>query len=522
MKNEKIMNFILGAGIALVIISAATALLIGEFNLAAIIMAALGLAGIGLYIAVNFNKVKTIASNKGARQGTGTVVYSVIVISIIVLLQSILLTHSAKWDLTKNKKYTLSEQTKKVLKNMKADVEAYYFFSVKAQNPNITDIMEQYSKQSGKFKYQAVDADRNPSISARFKADRYGIVVLYRKDNNTQEKIDLLSEEGLTNGLIRITRDSRKKIYFTKGHGEPSLDAPMNDKTGYSAIKQELESYNYQVAAVELFTNAAGVPADCAVLVIGGPQTDLFDPEAAMINKYMASGGKVIVFEGPMVRLPKLDAMLAAKGIIPQNDIVVDKMGKMFGGDPLMPIINTYGVHDIVNPLRAAAFMPNCRTFAQKNNIAGIKLTELAMTNPGSWGETDIASVRKGEVSQTGSDLKAPLPAAIVSQADYSAYIEPGATAKPGIISEVVVFGSSDFINNTFLGASANKDLVLNAFNYMAGQGDTISIKPKDPSFEPLFLSKMGGRMLFIIPVIFLPLLCVSLGILVFVRRRRS
>jgi len=37
-----------------------------------------------------------------------------------------------------------------------------------------------------------------------------------------------------------------------------------------------------------------------------------------------------------------------------------------------------------------------------------------------------------------------------------------------------------------------------------------------------LFLSKISGRMLLIIPVIFIPLLIAAIGIMVFVRRRAS
>jgi ABC-type uncharacterized transport system involved in gliding motility auxiliary subunit len=521
MKKENMLKFTLISSIVLLVIAAGYALISGDFGLVPVIIASAGLAALVFYTVSDLARVKEVVSNRATRYGAAAVVYSVLVVSLIFLAQSIFMNHSVKWDLTKNQKYTLSDQSVKVLKNLKTPVDAYMFYSEKSIPPGVEDTLKLYEKVTPKFKYQAVDMDRNPALAARFKADRYGIIVLSRPDNNAQEKIDTLTEQGITNALIRITRESKRKIYFTKGHGEPSLDAPKNEKTGYSVLKEELQSYNYDVADIELFSQPQ-VPKDCNILVIAGPQSDLFDREAVVINTYLMQGGKLIVFEAPMFNLPKLDAFLKAKGIVPQNDIVVDKMGKMFGGDPLMPIIATYGQHEITNSLNIASFMPNSRTFSLKNGIPGITLTELARTSPGSWGETDLSSVRQGSVSQGPQDLAAPLAVAVVSSIDYNMFKESGSREASNAKTDVVVFGSSDFVNNTFLGTQANMNLVLNAFNYLGGQGDTIAISPKETSFEPLFLSNIQGRLLLIVPVIFLPLLCIAFGVMVYLRRRMS
>jgi hypothetical protein len=187
-----------------------------------------------------------------------------------------------------------------------------------------------------------------------------------------------------------------------------------------------------------------------------------------------------------------------------------------------MPIIASYGQHDITSTLRVASFMPDCRSFDVKDGTAGVVLTPLARSGQGSWGETDLAGIKKGVATQDARDLKAPLIVGVAAAIDNSTYkADADADTNPSK-AEIVAYGSSDFMNNTFLGASGNKDLVLNTFNFLAGQSDTIAIKPKDNSFEPLFLSKISGRMLLIIPVIFIPLLIAAIGIMVFVRRRAS
>jgi ABC-type uncharacterized transport system involved in gliding motility auxiliary subunit len=443
------------------------------------------------------------------------------VAAIIVLVQSIFTIHSKTFDLTKAQKNTISEQTAKVLKNMKNEVDVYYFYSVRARVVQIEDIMSLYTKVSPKFKFQAIDADRNPTLAAKFKVDKYGVIVLSRPDNGSQEKVDTLTEEGVTNGLIRVTRDIKKKIYFTSGHGEPSIDGPKNEKSGYSVLKEELESYNYAVSSIQLFTQQ-GVPADCFILVIAGAQSDLFDPEVQQINRFLNTGGKVMILDAPMVSNRNLNGLLSTRGVVAQNDIIVDKMGRMFGGDPLMPIISTYDQHEITNSMKMASFMPNTRSFELKGTVPGITISSLAKSNPGSWGETDLNSVRKGSVSQGSGDLPAPLCVGAVISQNNASFKADAQSLTNNTNAEVVIFGSSDFVNNTYLSSSGNRDLILNSFNFMAGEGDAIAIKPKDNSFEPLFLSKVLGRMLFLVPTVFLPLLIAAIGVMVFVRRRMS
>src|SRR5665811_2480865 len=124
-----------------------------------------------------------------------------------------------------------------------------------------------------------------------------------------------------------------------------------------------------------------------------------------------------------------------------------------------------------------ASFMPNTRTFDLKGGVPGINISSLAKSNPGSWGETDINSVRKGTVSQGSGDFASPLCVAAVISQNNASYKVDALSATNNTTAAVVVFGSSDFANNTFLSSSGNKDLILNAFNFLAGEGDTIAIK---------------------------------------------
>jgi ABC-type uncharacterized transport system involved in gliding motility auxiliary subunit len=522
MEKGKINNLLFIAGLSLILLFGIIALIRGEVEVVTIIGFAAGFVVTVLYVIFDWKNVQEYFSNKRTRYGINTIIYSLLVIAILVVIQIIFTLNNIQIDLTKQKKYSLSDQTVKALQGLKETVEAYYFYSVKARNSDIEDTLKQYEKKSSKFKFISVDADKNPSIAKKFNVDRYGIVVLSRKNKGSFEKIDQLTEEGLTNGLIRLSRDTKKKMYFSKGHGEPSLDAPKNEKNGYSALKEELESYNYEVKEIELF-NSDKIPDDCSILFIAGIQSDLFDREIKLLQNYIKRGGKIIISFPPMVSAPNLINLLKSIGVIVHNDIVVDKLGTMFGGDVLMPIISTFEQHEITKGFRVALFFPMCRTFAFNDNITGVSSNSLAKTNTTSWGETDLAGIKKGIAKfDSGVDLQSPLTVAGIVNINNETFKPDWDATTKLTQTKVAVLGSSEFINNTFLSASGNKDFILNTISYLAEEGDMISIRPKDRSFEPVFMSKIAGRMLFLIPTVLLPLIVLGIGIMVFIKRRMA
>ncbi|MEI7543061.1 MAG: Gldg family protein [bacterium] len=521
MKNEKIMNAMIILGIILLTMAGIIAFLKGQFDLIAIIFGILGLIAAGVYVTMNIAKVEEIIKSKSARHGFLSLLYTIIVIVIIVLVQFIFTRYSKSFDLTKAQNNTISAQTIKVLDNMEKDIDVYYFYSVRSRVIQIEDMLALYQKEMPKFRFQAIDADRNLTLVAKFKVDSYGVIVLFRPDSGTQEKVDTLTETAVTNALIRLTRNSKKKIYFTTGHGEQSIEGPKNEKFGYSALKEMLETYNYEVSSLQLFMQTA-VPKDCYILAIAGPQTDFFGAEVKQIDNYLSTGGRVIFMDAPLVSNKNINYLLLERGVMAHNDIIVDKIGSMFGGDPLVPIISTYDNHEITNTLKQASSMPNTRTFDLKGGVAGINISSLAKSNPGSWGETDITSVKAGSVSQGKYDLLSPLSVAVVISQDNTTYAVDAQALTNCSTGIMAVFGSADFANNTFLGLSGNKDFVINAFNFLAGESDTIAIKPKDNSYEPLSLTIMQGKMLFFIPSVFLPLLIALIGFVVFIRRKIS
>jgi ABC-type uncharacterized transport system involved in gliding motility auxiliary subunit len=520
MKNEKLMQALFIAGIVLLLLGSMIAIVRSEFEAATITMIALGAVMSGVYIWLNRKMIGPLFTSRNTRYGTNALIYSLIVIAIIGIEQAIFTVHTLQVDLTKNKKYVLSEQTMKILGGLKNDMDLYYFYSMKQRDPRIEDTMKQFEKASPHVKFQGVDADRQPGLAKGYNVTRYGVVVVSRKDNKTVEKVDDPTEETLINCILRLTRETKKKIYFTKGHGEPSVENPPSDKTAFSLMKDEMMSENYAPQELELF-NAGKVPDDANELIIAGPQADFFDNEIKYIEDYLRHGGKVFLLYPALAHAPKLETLIKTFGVYADNDVIVDKISKMLGGDVLMPLISQYEQHEITKGFTVATMLPICRSFDLKSGVPGVTLQSLAKTNPAAWGETDLAGIKKGYVSNNaGKNKKGPLDVALIVNIDNALFKPDWDSATNSSKASVAVFGSSEFANNTYSQVAGNRDFFLNTVAFLAEEKDTIAIRPKDRSFEPLFVSKIQGRMLFILPTIFFPLLVLSIGVMVFVRRR--
>jgi len=520
MKNEKIMQGVFITGIVLLLLGCLIAVIRSQFEPGTLVMIGLGLITSGVYVWQNRKMVGGLFTSRKTRYGINAFTYSLIVIAIIGIVQAIFTVHTWQIDVTKNKKYTLSDQTVKILGSVQKDMDIYYFYSMKMRNPAVEDTLHQFEKHTPHIKFQSVDADRQPGLAKGFNITKYGVVVIVRKDNKTEERIDDPTEETLINGVLRLTRDTKKKIYFTKGHGEPDVETPPNDKQGYSLAKDEMTSENYDSHQIELFS-AGKVPDDANELIIAGIQSDLFDNEIKYIEDYIRKGGKVFVLYPAFVRAPKLEALLKSFGLIADNDVIVDKFSKMIGGDMLMPIISQYAQSEITRGFTVATMLPICRSFSLKGGVPGATLQALAMTGQQAWGETDLAGVKKGYVNgNSASNIKGPLTAALLVNIDNSQFKPDWGGNTNQSKSILAVFGSSAFANNTYEPVAGNRDLFLNTVAFLAEEKDTIALRPKDRSFEPLFISQVQGKMLFILPTIFFPLLVLTIGIMVWFRRR--
>jgi ABC-type uncharacterized transport system involved in gliding motility auxiliary subunit len=476
--------------------------IMGKFN------ASLLIAGGVLLLAslvLNFSAIRQRLTSRSGRLGANTTILGLAVIAIFGLLNFVGYRHHKRFDLTTEKLYSLSDQTRKVISGLQTDVKVLKFS--KQADQELADRMAEYRTFSKHISYEHVDPQSKPEVARQYKAQAMDDVVVAAGDRT--ERLTQSGEQDLTNAILKVTRDKPKTICFIEGHGEKQLAGGERD--GYSTADKKLKDENYQTKAINLVSSNE-VPPECSVVVDAGPTKTFFPQEAAMIGKYLDAGGKVMLLVDPETE-PGLSDVLKAWNIGLGKDLVLDVsgVGRLFGTGPAIPMVQTYGSHPITRDMtRIATFFPEARSVSVlEAGKSEPSTTELLKTTEASWAETNLDKKGQKFEFNEGQDRKGP--------------INLGVAASKTIgdkEARLVVIGDSDFASNAGFNFQGNGDLFLNTVNWLAQDEDLIAIRPKNPADRKVTMTDGQQRMLFWFTVLLMPLAVIGTGAYVWWKRR--
>lgn len=480
------------------------------------ILETLALLFMGTYFVVRFESVRAFAGRRSTRMGANSVLMTVLFLAILGILNFLGARHNVRMDLSETGKFTLAPQTLKVLNGLGRDVKITAFSqSGTPTEQEITDLLNSYSHISPRITYHLIDPDKNPAVAKNYGITVYDTLVLESGKQETQIKD--ATEQELTNAIIRVSRDEKQKVLFVKEHGEHRLDDA--EKNGYSYAKDALTKQGYDVGELSLLTED-NVPEDARVVILAGPKKPLFPQEKTELADYLDRGGKVIMLIDPQVDT-NLSDFLLEWGIRLGPGLIVDTISRLFGGDFSIPIVNNYPPHEITQGFNIATFYPLVQSVTYDSADPNLLFKPLAETTPNSWTKSDISGPVKVDPK---TDRQGPFTVAgIVTRTLHPPARQASGSEKPTPPEEaaLVVFGDSDFANNSAFYFNGNGDLFLNTVNFLAKERDLIAITPKEHRFTPLFLSKMQGQILMYASLIVVPGVVFIAGFRVWRRRRR-
>jgi ABC-type uncharacterized transport system involved in gliding motility auxiliary subunit len=514
---QRIMKIVGPVGFALTLVGAVTYGILSSSGPLALLPLAAGLALVAWSIVAGLRGVRTEGSRRSTRLGINAAVSIVALAAILIFLQTIAARHTGRWDTTANKRFSLSPQTTRILDALTRNVSFTCFYKDAAPGrKELDDLLKAYAAESPRVSYSFIDPDADPVAARRFKITKYNTIVV--ESGDSEEKIFAESEEAITNAILKVTRERKKVVRVLTGHGEKSIDD--TEPAGLAQLRTAIEAESYEIAP--LFALRDSFPDDCAVLLVPGPEKDLFPEEIRMIERYLAGGGAVLVLVDPMTDIPNLAGLLGSYGIEATNSVVVDRFGKLLAGNYLTPVVNTYGNHPIAKNFRHASFFPQARALrAARGTDRSAEVVVLAATGASAYGETDLDGVLKGRTQfDAERDLAGPVNVALVATREIPPAVpDPGAKPRR---SRIAAFGDSDFASNAYLALSGNKDLILNTIAWLAEQDDLVAVRSRDPVSQPVILSVDQGKVVFWLPVVGLPAAVLLAGALVIIYRRRG
>jgi ABC-type uncharacterized transport system involved in gliding motility auxiliary subunit len=446
-----------------------------------------------------------------------------IFISILGIVNFILSRHHLRFDFSETSSFSLAPQTLQVLKDLKKDVKLTAFVSDQGPTRSRTkDLLSGYSYHNPRITFTLVDPDKKPSLAKQYGITQYDTLVL--ESGKQESQIKTIDEQELTNAIIRVVQEERRKILFLENHGEHRLSD--QEKAGYSRVKDSLEKQGFDVGTLSLLEEGK-VPDKTAVLAIPGPQKGFLPQEKAALSSYLAANGKVLLLLDPDAQA-NLEDFLSQWGIKMGKGLIIDPVSRLLGGDFTVPVVTNYPAHDITKNFNLATFFPVAESVNFDTSRAPeLEYKPLAQTSDNSWSKTRLTETRLN--FNPGEDVRGPLIlAAVITRKTLSGSPEPHpheppAKAEPPEETRptLVVYGDSDFAANGSFNFSGNGDLFLNTVTWMAQEKGLISIRAKEPHFTPLFLSRSQGTVLMYVSLLLLPGAAFITGMAIWRRRRR-
>ncbi len=297
-------------------------------------------------------------------------------ISVAALL-SISYFYFFRIDLTSDKRFTVSDQTKKLMEKLDEPMEVVVYLDgdlnpgfqrLKKATAELLDELSVYSRKSIKIRFEnpsiannnaqreekyAALQNRGLTPTAVYERDKEGksiekiifpwIEISYKNttipvcllknilgksgDENLNISIENLEFE-ITDGIRRLTNKEVKKIAFIEGHGE------LTEGETYD-ISKSLSRY-FQIDRGILSTNAA-ILNDYKAIIIAKPTKPFSESDKFIIDQYIMNGGRVLwLIDGVRIARENLSSI----GLSPAMELDLNLNDQLFRyGVRINPVI---------------------------------------------------------------------------------------------------------------------------------------------------------------------------------------
>ena len=378
-----------------------------------------------------------------------------------------------------------------------------------------------HSESRDKFLVVFKDPHKAPDLAAKYQLREGQTTIVLSRGTGEQETHTTVSvapgqgvsEQDVTNGLLKLDQVGERHIYFLTGHGEWPLD-PAPEGASVSEMRKSLFQEGYQPLPLNLL-GGKGVPRDASLLVIAASRSTLAKPEVEQLASYLAEGGRMLVFVDALLE-PGLDSLLAPYGVKVDPGIVADEEYGV--GSPLVVATHFYGDQEMVRELARLELnvqFPTARglTILKEGLLSGAHPEAVVLTSSNAWEELEPQNEPKKSPGERAGSI--PLVVQVTRPV-------PEAKERRTPETRLVVFGDSEILLDPNWRDEPNRNLVMNAVAWASGQPEQITIRAPDRDISSLDLDPQRlGRIRFL-ATDFLPLSLLGAGLAVWLTRRNK
>lgn len=463
-------------------------------------------------------------------------------VGVAVLANVALTLHDAHFDLTREKVYTPSAAAMRAVDELSSPVTVTYFYRAQeAEARRARDLLLIMARRNPRLKVVAVDPDREPTLARVQGVRLYNAAVIEAQGRRVM--VQGTDEAEIVLGIQRALRGEAITACFLEGHGELPMDnfefhthleggashshgdaaSQVVEMPGHGAgrLRRALEAQGYAARKLVLALRP-DVPADCTLVIAVGPRTTLLPAESLALRAYLRRGGSLLMLADlGFVLEPELVRLVADLGVRAEQEVVIDPLSH-YSTDPEMVAVTGYDPHPVTRSI-SLTFYPGVRPLAVRPPAEGLRVVPLLLSSRDSY-TRPVAPVAERLIKHASAepegDAGSATPGPPVSGPRVLGVAVEGHLGGGARPMRAVIVGDADFASNSFFPYMANSDLLLSAVRWLTREERTTAVATRIPVPPLLALTGRQLSAIFLIVVVAMPLLVISLGCVVWWRRR--
>ena len=444
-----------------------------------------------------------------------------IVITLQLLSRYLVENYSLKIDLTENSLYEFSDTTKEIIESLETPVNIIIFSSKEDYVIMLREVFNKYDNLSDNIVLTYADPLENPVLVDKYlkkgiHINDNDIVIEGGKDfqvfsiedmylfNNSKTKITgLNAEQKITSAILTVNSHKVYSAGFIDGHNERPTESLIN----------LFQQNSFLITRGSIKTILSHTPD---LIIIASPDRDFRSEEIDLLDSFMEAGGSLMIFLEPSKnKLENLDSLIAQWGIIPGDSLVFEK--EAYTGNNPLNIVPMYEPHEINRyfmDTRVFVTMPSSRNLNIRPDIgSAYDVSPVLVSTKDSFGKTGTLVTQKTREKQ---DVSGPFYLAISSEKELF-------VNNSRVKSRLFVAGSRNIYADDLLSFSSygNSDFLIQVIDWLTDRDDFLNISPKNIQAPPLNIKRNQSIILGSLVSIFIPLIIITTGVVLVLRRKK-
>ncbi len=480
-----------------------------------------------------FDKKKLIGtiSKKHIKNGSYTMVMSVIFIAVVIVINMIVSTIPSKYseiDISSQKLYSIGDETKEMLKDLEKDVTIYQIAQSGSEDENIANLLKKYEDESKHIKVEQKDPVVNPKFVSQYTSDDLSanslIVVCGDRNkvidyNNMYEtSIDYQTyssqttgfdgEGQITSAIGYVTSENLPVLYTVEGHGEKDMD---------SSVKEDIEKANMDIKSLNLLTEGS-VPDDADCLFIDSPSTDFSSDEKDAIIEYLEDGGKAMIFSDYTTEdMPNFDAILENYGVQRVDGVVFEGDNQHYAMQMPYYLVPTINSTDASSETASAGYYvlaPYAQGIKKLDDVRDtVTIESILTTSDQAYSKTDLNS---NTIEKEDGDVEGPFDLGVSITESLDDDKE----------TQIVYYSTSNLMDSQTnqMVSGGNEKLIIESLKWMTDTEESASVSIPSKSLEVSYLTITDYDAAFwkICTIALIPGLFLVIGFVVWIKRRKA